>query len=242
MVAKAAVAGPPFMTDDPEPIEKGHSEAYLFSTYDGGPDHTKSSQLPAFEYNTGPLEDLHLHAVLPFSNFNPGDGSRVQHGLGDIELGVKYRFVHESDDTPQVGIFPMLELPNGDAARGLGNGRAWWTLPVWAQKSWGDWTVYGGGGRAFNSAPSMRNYNFGGLTVQRKITGKLVLGGEIFGQGASSINAQHATFANIGGYYNDISACGGCSLLFRAGHSIAGESHTTAYLGLYWTWASEHHG
>ena len=30
----AAVAGPPFFTDDPEPVELHHSEFYVFSTYD----------------------------------------------------------------------------------------------------------------------------------------------------------------------------------------------------------------
>ncbi len=232
----AAFAGPPFMTDDPEPIEYQHSEAYLFSTYDKGPDGSKQVVLPAFEYNTSPIEDVHLHVVVPFANLYPSDGSGVQHGIGDVELGVKYRFVHETDTLPQVGVFPMLELPTGNVDKGLGNGRAWWTLPLWVQKSWGDWTSYGGGGRAFNSAPGMRSYYFGGWLIQRKVTEHLILGGEIFAQGAQSQDGRHTTFFNVGGYYNDIPACGGCSLLFRVGHSIAGETHTTAYLGLYWTW------
>ncbi len=238
--SQLALAGPPFMTDDPEPIEVGHSEGYVFSTYDKGPDGTKQAQLPAFEYNTSPVEDVHLHMVVPFTNLYPVDGTPNQHGLGDIELGIKYRFVHETDDHPQVGIFPMLELPTGNSDKGLGNGRAWGTLPIWIQKSWGDWTTYGGVGRAFNSAPGMRDYNFGGWLLQRKVTESLVLGGELFAQGATTQDGRNATFFNIGGYYNDIEACGKCSLLFRVGHSIAGESHTTAYLGLYWTWGDEH--
>lgn len=35
---------------------------------------------------------------------------------------MKYRFVHESGWRPTVAIFPMVELPSGDAAAGLGNG------------------------------------------------------------------------------------------------------------------------
>ena len=34
---QAALAGPPFMTDDPEPLAPQHSEAYVFSTMDKGP-------------------------------------------------------------------------------------------------------------------------------------------------------------------------------------------------------------
>jgi hypothetical protein len=236
IVSSVAIAGPPFMTDDPEPIEVGHSEGYVFTTYDKGPDGTRQVQAPAFEFNTSPLEDVHLHLMVLFANMYPGAGGASQHGLGDVEVGIKYRFIHEADTHPQVGIFPMLELPTGDANRGLGNGRSWWTLPVWAQKSWGDWTTYGGGGRAFNSAPGMRNYSFGGWLLQRNVTDKLVLGGELFAQGASSDEGQHSTFMNLGGYYNGIEPCGGCSVLFRVGHSVAGEKHTTGYLGLYWTW------
>lgn len=234
-----AVAGPPFMTDDPEPLEPHHSEAYLFSTYDRGPDGSKQIQGPAFEFNHSPREDVHLHLVVPFTNVYPGDGSPNQHGLGDVEVGVKYRFLHETDSHPQVGIFPMLELPTGNADRGLGNGRAWWTLPVWLQKSWGDWTTYGGVGRAFNHAPGMRSYNFGGWLVQRKVSEHFTLGSEVFAQGAATETGQHTTALNVGGIYEGIKACGDCSLLFRVGHSIAGENHLNGYLGLYWTWDGE---
>lgn len=226
------------MTDDPEPIEYHHSEAYLFSTYDKGPDGSRQIQLPAFEYNTSPIEDVHLHIVAPITNLYPPGGGTQAHGVGDVELGIKYRFLHETDSRPQVGIFPMLELPTGDSSQGLGNGRTWMTFPIWLQKSWGDWTTYGGGGHAFNSAPGMRNYNFGGWLLQRKMTGSLILGGELFAQGATNELGQGTTFFNMGGYYNDIQPCGGCSLLFRLGHSISGVSHATAYLGLYWSWGS----
>lgn len=235
-IASAVFAGPPFMTDDPEPIEYRHSEAYVFSTKDKGPGGTQYA-LPAFEYNTSPMEDVHLHIMAPFVALQPNDGPN-QHGLGDVELGVKYRFVHETHGRPQVGIFPMLELPTGDSDKGLGNGKAWWTFPVWIQKSFGPWTTYGGVGRAFNSAPGMRNYNFGGWLVQRSVTKSLILGGEVFAQGAPSEDSGHATFTNVGGYYNDIEICGGCSLLFRIGHTVAGESHSEGYLGLYWSWAA----
>lgn len=34
----------------------------------------------------------------------------------------KYRFVEETKTRPQIGVFPMFELPTGNSARGLGNG------------------------------------------------------------------------------------------------------------------------
>jgi hypothetical protein len=43
-------------------------------------------------------------------------GGPTTYGPGDTELGVKYRFVHESDTLPQVGAFPLMELPTANEA------------------------------------------------------------------------------------------------------------------------------
>lgn len=115
------------------------------------------------------MEDVQLHLMVPFANLYIGDGSPIQHGLGNVEASVKYRFLHETKPLPEAAIFPTVELPSGNAERGLGNGQAWWIFPGWLHKSWEDWTTYGGGGRAFNHAPGMRSYNFGGWLVQCKV-------------------------------------------------------------------------
>jgi hypothetical protein len=223
-------AGPPFLTDDPEPVDLHHWEAYLFATGDRTSDGGTVNG-PAAELNYGVLPDMQLHLVVPVTNVSPSGGSATA-GLGDAELGVKFRFGHEGDATPQVGIFPMVELPTGQAARGLGNGRTWFRLPVWLQKSWGPWTTYGGGGVALNSAPGQRNHRFGGWLVQRDFGSRLTLGGEIFSQGADAVDGRGCTAFNLGGSCN---LTGQCSLLFSAGRSFRGERHTLWYLGLYWT-------
>jgi hypothetical protein len=163
-------AGPPFQTDDPVPVDLHASEFYVFSTYAKSPG-DKQIALPAFEYNYGVLPDTQLHLVVPILG-NAPDAGTSQRGLGDLELGVKYRLLHETVTLPQVGIFPMIELPTGSARRGLGNGRAWWRLPVWLQKSWGDWTSYGGAGIAVNRAPGQKNYAFGGWLLQKDLNEK----------------------------------------------------------------------
>jgi len=132
-----------------------------------------------------------------------------------------------------VGIFPFVELPTGDAGRGLGNGRVWFRLPLWAEKSWGPWTVDAGAGWVINHAAGQRDHAFGGALLQRELNEKLTLGGEVFSEGADTVDGRGSTVANVGGYLNFTP---GFSLLFSGGHSFAGESHTIAYLGLYWTW------
>jgi len=225
-------AGPPFLTDDPEPIEVGHSEAYVFASMDATAD-GKALQIPAAEFNTSPFPDVHLHLVVPMTVYSPTQGAR-RDGLGDTEAGIKYRFVHETDTLPQIGIFPMAELPSGAADRGLGNGRTWWKLPLWMQKSWGSWKTYGGGGYAINRAPGMRSYAFGGWLLQHDLSDRLTLGGEIFTQGAATDHGRGTAIANLGGFFTPQGACGGCQVLFSAGHSLSGERHTVGYVALYW--------
>jgi hypothetical protein len=224
-------AGPPFLTDDPEPVELGHSEFYVFSILDKTKDNTTIAS-PAFEFNHGILPNTQAHIVFPFIASTPDDGPTA-YGAGDMELGIKYRFIEEQDNFPQLGVFPMLEVPTGDQGRGLGNGRTWAKFPLWAQKSFGEWKTYGGGGYALNQAPGQHDYFFAGWLLQREITKQLTLGGEIFTQGKTETDGRPATFYNLGGYYNFTEDF---SLLFSAGHTIVGERHLLGYLGLYWTW------
>jgi hypothetical protein len=224
-------AGPPFLTDDPEAIGFRHWEFYLFSALDRGPDAT-SVQGPAVELNFGTSANTFVHLVVPVTWNDPRNGAATS-GVGDAELGFKYRFVHSEAHGFEMGLFPMAELPTGSASRGLGNGRAWFRIPLWVQKTWGTWTTYGGGGYAVNHAPGQRDYPFGGWLVQKGISERFTLGAEVFAQGADTVDGQGFALVNWGGYVNFSPHF---SLLFSAGRTFRGEHHGVAYLGLYWTW------
>lgn len=227
----AGHAGPPFLTDDPEPVDLHHWEFYVFGAGDRTNDGDAISG-PAVELNYGVAPNTQLHLVAPMARAAGPDAPWTS-GFGDMEVGVKYRFLAETDSRPQVGIFPMAELPTGNSAHGLGNGRTWYRLPLWIQKSWGPWTTYGGGGVALNSAPGQRNYGFGGWLLQRDVGKYLTLGAELWNQGADTTDGRGFTAANLGGY---LKISDNFNVLFSAGHSIAGERHILWYLGLYWTW------
>jgi hypothetical protein len=230
-LCSTALAGPPFLTDDPEPVDWHHYEAYVFSTVDRSSG-SSSRQLPAAEFNMGAAPDLQLHVVIPGAYLTPPGA----YGIGDIELGAKYRLLQETAKCPQVGIFPMLEVPSGDSRRGLGNGQVWARLPVWVQKSKGPWTTYGGVGYQVNHAPGMKSSEFAGWLVQRHITKRLVLGAEVYHQGPQTVGARQATFTDAGGYYN---VHGNLSVLFMFGHTVSGERRTVGYLGLYYKWGGK---
>ena len=227
------LAGPPFLTDDPEPVELRHNEFYVFATLDHADDASAITG-PAIEYNRGIAPNTQFHIVLPMA-WNVPNHDASSTGLGDIELGIKYRFVNLDDGGLQVGAFPMIELATGSARRGLGNGRTWYRLPLWVQKSFGAWTLDGGSGVIVNPAPGMYDAAFGGLLAQYTFSPRWTLGAELFRQNALAADQPGYTVLNAGGYLNFSE---NFSLLFSAGGRIAGARHTVAYLGLYWTWAS----
>jgi hypothetical protein len=223
--------GPPFLTDDPEPLEYHHWEAYLFTLGDLSGGHY-TVEGPAAEMNYGALPDTQLHLLVPMTTIG-GGGEHTFSGLGDTEIGIKYRFVHETNGWPQIGVFPFVELPTGDASRGLGNGRTWFQLPLWIQKSWGPWMTDVGGGAVLNSAPGQRDHPYGGWLLQRTFGEHLYLGGELFAQGRDADNDKGFAALNFGGSYNVNEHF---SLLFSGGHSVAGDNHTLWYFGFYGTW------
>jgi Putative MetA-pathway of phenol degradation len=231
LASTSAFAGPPFQTDDPEPVAFRHYEAYGFSIVDHGSGST-FSQLPAFEFNYGAAPNVQLHIIVPGAYVTP----QGAYGIGDIELGAKYRFVQEGKLRPQVGTFAMLELPSGNSQRGLGNGQLWARLPIWMQKSFGKWTTYGGAGYQINHAPGMKDSLFAGCLVQRELSKKWTLGAEVYHSESVAAGSRQTTFVDPGGYYNFKD---NLSLLFMVGHTMTGERHTVGYLGLYYTWGKD---
>lgn len=235
-----ARAGPPFITDDPEPVDPGHWEFYLFSAgADGRGDTTGAG--PSVEVNYGATPGLQLHVVGGIS-FDDKPGGHLDCGPSDSELGAKLRFIDPGPDDwyPQIGIFPLVEAPTGDARRGLGAGEWQEFLPVWVQKDWGKWTSYGGGGYWIDPGRGNRNYWFVGWLLQRQVTDDFALGAELFHQTASLVGRSSSNGFSLGGIYD---FTGHYHLLFSAGRggilyavdAPAVGYPTTWYLGVQWT-------
>jgi hypothetical protein len=244
----AVHAGPPFQTDDPDPIEYHHFEMYAFELSDSTGKNAGGTalEIPAYEVNYGVIPNVQLHLVVPPTAVFLPAGGPTNYGIGDTELGAKIRILKETKHVPEVGIFPFFELPTGNADRGLGVGKTWYRLPLWLQKSWGpgdrQWTSYGGGGAAVIPQAGYTNYPFAGWLLQRQLSEKLTLGGELFGHGAeglAALSTRSSTLLDLGGIYEFRKfdkLDGSFDLLFAAGRSIHGQPETYTYLALYWTW------
>ena len=237
LVSGPALAGPPFITDDPEPVDLGHWEVYGFSA--GATGHGSTTGLgPSLEVNYGAAPGLQLHLLGGLAY----DAPNLHMGISDTELGAKLRFVDPGDDDwyPQIGIFPLVEIPTGNAARGLGAGCWQEFLPLWLQKDWGKWTTYGGGGYWINPGPGNRDYWFMGWLLQRQVTDSLAIGAEVFHQTPNTLTAKASSGFNLGGVYDFSKSY---HLLFSAGrggilYAVDGPAvgyPTTYYFALQWT-------
>ena len=123
------------MTDDPEPVAYGHYEFYTLSTGTAVRGDTAGLG-PAWEFNYGIISNGQIHIILPLAFDAPAAGP-LQYGLGDTELGFKYRFIDEDKNGSRlmVGVYPLIELPSGNESLGLGAGNMRAYLPLWVQRA-----------------------------------------------------------------------------------------------------------
>ena len=227
----SAWAGPPFATDDPEPVELHNWEVYIASQWEHDKQEGTSATLPHVEVNYGVIPDMQLHVIVPMAYSAPHEGS-TQYGPGDMELGVKYRFIHENGCMPQVGIFPFVVLPTGDSSQGLGEGHIKIFLPIWIQKTWGPWTTYGGGGYWYHPGEGNKNYWFAGWLLQRDLSKVATLGAEIFNTSPKAKDESDETGFNVGGFINLSEVH---HILLSVGRDIKGPNTFSAYLAFQWT-------
>ncbi|MEO8936654.1 MAG: transporter [Burkholderiaceae bacterium] len=195
----AGVAGPPFLTDDPEPVGLHHVEINLIDQQTRAAARRAASV--SGEVNVGCATATQCHVAVPIAFDHPAGGpSRA--GLGDVEFGVKYRFLDRPDDGWSAAVYPTVYLPTGNASRGLGNGRAQILLPLWVQRSSGTWSWDAGIARLINRAPDVRDSWFTGLLAQRSFGNRLILGAELFRRTSTAIGEPSTAGFTIGAIVN----------------------------------------
>jgi hypothetical protein len=219
-------AGPPFVTDDPEPPQPGGWEINVPFIIERASGSTEMDA-PLFDFNYG-LPNVQLKLEFPIEVIHE-DNNGTTAGLGDLLLGVKWRFFNSEKSQVQLGVYPQILLPTGDHARGLGEGRTAFVLPLVAQKSWDKWTLYGNVGFWWKTAVETRDYFYAGAVLEREINDRLTLGVELFGNSPKERRANSDFAFNIGGEWK-LSAH--LNLLFASGRDIVGDTTAMAYIGL----------
>jgi hypothetical protein len=194
--ATPAHAGPPFLTDDPDPTPYQHYEIYGFAAGERANDGDAGAV--GIDYNYGGAPNLQLTATLPIGWENL-DGDEFRSGLGNIELAAKYQFLHQDEGGWNVAVFPRLFLPTSSD---LGDHHAALLLPVWIGRSGENWSTFGGGGCAINRGGGSQDYCLAGWAYTHRFGDSLQLGAELFHQTADAEDGEDATTLGVGGTYD----------------------------------------
>lgn len=197
VMARPALAGPPYMSDDPEPTDYKHFEIYAFSNGTGA--RTGTNGEAGIDFNYGAARDLQLTATLP-AGFNHPSGGKTTFGLGNVELAAKYRFLHQDTFGLDVSVFPRVFLPSGSNV--VGDNFASFLLPIWVQRDLGGgWTTFGGGGCVIRGRSS-QDYCLAGAVVTYQVLPKLQIGPELFYQTADANGSPATSSIGIGVRYD----------------------------------------
>lgn len=217
--AAPALAGPPYLTDDPVPTDTGHWEIYAFT--DGEELQSAFDADAGFDLNYGPVKNVQLTATLPrgFSRA-PMEGWRS--GTGDVELGIKYRFINDERSGFSVAIFPRTILPTASHSPGE---TARFLLPIWIGKAFaGGTSLFGGGGFTIN--PGAGNHDFwqAAIALTHDLSKQVSIGAEVTRQGSDTVGGTAQTRAGVGSI---VKLGGPYALLFSGGPTWA--DHRTDY-------------
>lgn len=220
-----AQAGPPFVTDDPEPPPPGGWEINVPFILERTPGKTEMDA-PLFDLNYG-LPNVQLKLEIPVRVVHEnGDGTAA--GPGDMLVGVKWRFLNNERSQVQVGIYPQLLLPTGDHARGLGDGGSAFVFPFLAQRNWEKWMLYGDVGYWWQTGAETRDYFYAGAVIEREINERLTLGAELFGNSPKERGGRSELAFNVGGTWRLNEHL---NLLFSGGRDIVGDTTAMGYIG-----------
>lgn len=162
----------------------------------------------------GLFPNVQFSVTLPTS-YAVSDG-KSHMSFGDGEIALKYRFLSETPTRPQVSFYPSVSVATGSNRYDLGSGHATLFLPVWAQKTSGKFTVFGGGGVLFDSSVTSGHTWSAGVAVTRDVSETTNLGIEIFHTGRQ-LDEPATTDIGIG-VIRDVGQFH--ALLFSAGSSL----------------------
>src|SRR5688572_20178339 len=136
------LAGPPLETDDPDTPGAGRWEINISTQMEKRRDVWEWTPLLDINYGVGARIQL---KVKPRYAVHDESGERTRSGPGNIQLGMKWRFLDEQPHRFAMSIYPQLDVdpPGNSERRGLVDGGTEFTLPVQIARTFGRTRFYG---------------------------------------------------------------------------------------------------
>lgn len=237
-------AGNPLFTNDPETpgahgweINISHNIERLLAE--------RNEDLPLFNINYGSTANNQWKISIPVRHLDPSRDND-HWGIGDIQLGWKYRFIEEDEHGFMASVYPQPLLPTGNDALvitdslGIGDGRVELFLPAQVGKHLFDDKLFMYGEVGYNVVfeDSPMNSWFYGLAGEWQATEKLELVGEVAGLAFPGGGEPDDTFF-FGGFNYRLTE----HVVFMTsfGRSFRDARHGTpdflSYIGLQFVWS-----
>jgi len=228
-----ARAGFPFNTDDPGTQGTGKIELDLFVQYSRFATGSSGS-MPgvSFAYGVTDNFDVTLGVPIAMAQTN-GVGTKL--GIGDASTGFKWRLIDEDTNgwVPSFAIAPTVFWPSGSQARGTGLGYIRGYIPVWFGKTFGDLSVFTGGGININQGTidgvSQRNWWYAGLGATYQINDSWSAGAEVYYTSPIATNAKNLVGYNVAVIY---ALAPGNNIMAMAGRNVVNAMNTNQFAGL----------
>lgn len=137
-----ALAGPPLETDDPDTPGDGHWEVNLAAMFEERGDTRELTPLLDINYGYGGRIQF---KVKPRFVVLDSSGSHTRSGAGNIQLGVKWRFLDEDSHGIAMSIYPQADLnpPGRSVERGLVSDGSELFVPMQVARTLGRARLYG---------------------------------------------------------------------------------------------------
>jgi hypothetical protein len=211
-----AQGGPPMITDDTETIPTKHWEINTAFTVERGSD-GRLFGTPLLDINYGLGERMQLKVEIPWLVLHR-NGQPGTQGLGNTNIGVRYRFRDEKENHPlALSIYPAIEFnnPTSSVRKGLVDKGPEFLMPLQLQTKIGKFGVNGDVGYRFKRGPDEMIY---GVVVGREFSkGAFELLGEIHGEGPRARLGDSEVVYNLG---SRVTLTKHAVLLLSAGKSI----------------------
>ncbi len=206
--------GPPLMTDDPGTPGPRRWEINVAWTLDES-SRSKNMGTPLIDANYGWGERIQLKIEIPWVVLSQ-EGVPTQNGVGNPNLGVKWRFLDEDSAGIAVSTYPQLEvnLSSTSAEKGLVEHRPQFLLPVSAKKVLGPVEVNGEIGGLFQGG-EVPQWVWG-LAFGHGFAARFEALAELFGEtGSNPVDRQ--TLLDLGFRWRVLRRT---TILFSAGRSL----------------------
>ena len=209
-----AQAQMPFYTDDPEVTARGTLHFEFFNEFDA----LQSSELPNLRQNTANFKlnyglpyDLELDLDAPYLSIYRAPGTQGAAGMGDTNLGLKWKFHSASPGShvPALATSLYIEFPTGNERQQLGSGLTDYWLNLIAQEPFTDKTrlnmnlgilFAGNTSTGVVGVQTTRGQVYtGGVSLLHDFRPRLTLGGELFAAIADTPGLARTQLQFLGG-------------------------------------------